>query len=84
MVGVLPGVTSLATTMMKHEIEKLDFPDIHEFIQMISDAGGKLYSCKMSMDMMHLAKEDLCEEVIDVVGAMEFMEMSEDAQIIFV
>ena len=84
LVGVLPGMTSLATTMMKHEIEKLDFPDIHEFVQMIADAGGKLYSCKMSMDMMHLTKDDLCEEVLDVVGAMEFMEMSEDAQVIFV
>ena len=84
LVGVLPGATSMATSMMKHEIEKLDFPDVAEFIEMISDAGAKLYSCKMSMDMMHLTKDDLCDEVEDVVGAMEFMEMSDDAQIIFI
>jgi peroxiredoxin family protein len=38
----------------------------------------------MSMDMMKLEKEDLVEEVEDVVGAMEFMVMSENAQIIFI
>lgn len=83
-VGVLPGMTGIATTMMKHEIEKLDFPDIHEFLEMISDAGAKMYGCQMAMDMMHLDKEDLCEEVEDVIGAMEFMELSEGAQIIFI
>jgi len=83
-VGVLPGVTSMATSMMKKEIEKLDFPPVHEFLEMIHDAGGKLYGCKMAMDMMKLEKDDLCEEIDDVIGAMEFMEMSDGAQIIFI
>ena len=83
-VGVIPGVTSLASTMMKKEIEKLDFPPVGEFIEMIHDAGGKLYGCRMAMDMMKLEKEDLCEEIDDVIGAMEFMEMSDGAQIIFI
>lgn len=83
-VGVLPGMTAMATSMMKKEIAKLDFPPVDEFIQMIADAGGKLYGCKMSMDMMHLSKDDLYEAVEDVVGAMEFMEMSEGAQVIFI
>jgi len=83
-VGVIPGVTSLASTMMKKEIEKLDFPPVGEFIEMIHDAGGKMYGCRMAMDMMKLEKEDLCEEIDDVIGAMEFMEMSDGAQIIFI
>lgn len=84
LVGVLPGVTDLATTMMKKEIAKLDFPPIDEFLEMIHDAGGKLYGCRMAMDMMHLEKKDLFEGVDDVIGAMEFMEMSDGAQIIFI
>lgn len=82
--GGLPGMTPIATAMMKREIKKLDFPDVDEFIEMISDAGADLYACKMSMDMMHLEKEDLCEQINEVVGAMEFMEMSEGAQILFI
>lgn len=83
-IGGLPGMTPFATRMMKREIAKLDFPPIDEFVEMVSDAGANLYACKMSMDMMHLRKEDLCEQVNDVVGAMEFMEMSEGAQLLFI
>ena len=30
-IGNLPGMTMMATAMMKREIEKLDFPDVEEF-----------------------------------------------------
>ncbi|MCG3208788.1 MAG: Sulfur carrier protein DsrE2 [Anaerolineae bacterium] len=83
-VGILPGVTAMASTMMKKEIEKLDFPPVSEFVEMIHDAGGKMYGCRMAMDMMKLEKEDLCDQIDDVIGAMEFMEMSDGAQIIFI
>jgi len=82
--SMLPGMTGFATSMMKKEIAKLDFPPVREYLQMIADAGGELYGCKMSMDMMGLIDADLFEEVNAVVGAMEFMEMSEGAQIIFI
>ncbi len=88
MIGGLPGMTSMATAVMKKEIEKLDFPPVDEFLEMISDAGGKMYACKMSMDMFadfHMMSEDDMFERIDaVVGATDFMEMSEGAQIIFI
>lgn len=83
-VGVIPGMTDMASSMMRKEIEKLDFPPVDEFLEMIHDAGGELFSCRMAMDMMKLEKEDLCENVDDVIGAMEFMEKSEGAQIIFI
>jgi peroxiredoxin family protein len=84
LVGMIPGMTGIASTMMKKEIEKLDFPPVREYLQTIADAGGEMYGCKMSMDMMKLTKEDLFEEVGAVVGAMEFMEMSEGAQVLFI
>ena len=82
--GVLPGVTAMASSMMKKTIEKLDFPPVDEYLEMIHDAGGKLYGCRMAMDMMNLKREDLFDEVDDVIGAMEFMEMSEGAQVLFI
>jgi peroxiredoxin family protein len=82
--GILPGMTDFSSSMMKKEIDKLDFPPISEFLQMISDAGAEMYGCKMSMDMMKLTENDLFDGVNAVVGAMEFMEMSENAQIIFI
>ncbi|MEJ2597074.1 MAG: DsrE/DsrF/DrsH-like family protein [Anaerolineales bacterium] len=83
LVGVLPGMSALASQMMRKEIDKLDFPPVDEFVEMVMDAGACVYGCKMSMDMMNLKKEDLVEGA-DVLGAMEFLEISEGAQILFV
>ncbi len=87
-IGGLPGMSGMATAVMKKEIEKLDFPPVSEFLEMISDAGGKLYGCKMSIDMFEdffmMKEEDIFERVDAVVGATDFMEMSEGAQIIFI
>jgi peroxiredoxin family protein len=84
MLGVLPGVSSLATNMMHKELEKLDMPPVHEFIEMVHDAGAGIYACRMASDMMHLEKEDLVDEVDDIIGAMEFLERSEGAQLLFI
>ncbi len=87
-VGGLPGMTNLATAVMKREIAKLDFPDVQEFLDIIADSGGKMYACKMSVDMFHdmhmMDEDDIYERVEGVVGATDFMEMSKDAQIIFI
>jgi peroxiredoxin family protein len=83
LIGALPGVSGLATTMMRSEIDKLDFPPVREFVEMVMDAGTKVYGCKMSMDMMKLTGEDLIEGA-EVLGAMEFLEIAENAQILFV
>ncbi len=87
-IGGLPGMTNMATAVMKREIAKLDFPPVDEFLQMIVDAGAKLYGCKMTVDMFHdmhmLNEEDLFDGVLGIVGATDFMEMSEGAQIIFI
>jgi peroxiredoxin family protein len=84
LVGALPGMTGMASSMMRKEIEALDFPPVDEFLEMIHDAGGKMYGCRMAMDMMKLEKEDLFDGIDDVIGAMEFMEMSEGAQVLFI
>jgi peroxiredoxin family protein len=83
-VGVIPGVTAMATTMMKREIDKLDIPPIDEFIEMVHDAGATLYACQMSYEMMKLSEDDLVDQVDSVVTAMDFMDFSEGAQIIFI
>lgn len=82
-IGAIPGMSSMASWMMRKEIDKLGFPPVGEFIEMIMDAGAKVYGCKMSMDMMKLVKEDLVDGA-EVLGAMEFIELSEGAQTIFI
>lgn len=83
LLGVIPGMSAMASAMMRKEIDKLDFPPVGEFVQLIMDAGANLYACKMSMDMMKLTEKDLVDGA-KVLGAMEFIEMSDGAQTLFV
>jgi len=82
--GVIPGMTAFATKLMKSKMEKLEIPPVSEYMQMLVDAGAKLYACKMSVDMFDLKKEDFIDGVIDIVTAGDFMDMTEGAQMIFI
>jgi len=81
---VLPGMTAFATKLMKDKMKELEVPPVSEYLQMLVDAGAKLYACKMSVDMMGLKKEDFVDGVIDIVTASDFMDMTDGAQIIFI
>lgn len=82
--GVLPGMTAVATSLMKDKMKKLEVPPVREYLQMLVDAGAHLYACKMSVDMMGLSKDDFVEGVQDIVTAGDFMDMTDGAQIIFI
>jgi peroxiredoxin family protein len=82
--GMLPGMTPFATSLMNKKMEELGVPPVREYLQMLVDGGAKLYACKMSVDMMGLKKEDFVDGVCDIVTAGEFMDMTEGAQIIFI
>ena len=83
MLGGLPGMSTMASGMMRSEIDNLGFPPVDEFVEVLVDSGAHMYGCKMSMDMMELDDSDLIDGA-EVLGAMEFLEVSEGAQIIFV
>ena len=83
MLGMLPGMSAFATSMMKKEMEKIDIPPVGEFIEMIKDAGAELYACKATVDMFHLTDDDFLPQVDAVINVGTFYEKSAGAQIIF-
>ncbi len=83
LLGILPGMSTFATHMMKKEMEKLDIPPVDEFIEMIHDAGGKIYACKATVEMFHLKKEDFCEQLDDIFTVGQFYEKAAGGSIIF-
>ncbi len=83
--AILPGMTAMATSMVKKKIKELNMPTIREMIKECKDLGVKFYACSTTMEMFGLRREDLIEEVDDVVGATTFMNMAmEDAIVMFV
>jgi peroxiredoxin family protein len=82
--GGLPGMTGMATSKMKKSLADLDVPEVPAFLEQIVASGGHLWACRMSADMNKLTKEDLYDEVEDIINAAEFIEMTEGAQLLFI
>jgi peroxiredoxin family protein len=83
LIGALPGMSWLATRMMMRKMEKLDFPPIGEFVEMIADSGAGIYACKQSVDMFGLSTEDFVPHVTDVITVGEFYEHAAGGEIVF-
>ena len=54
LMGIIPGMSAFATSQMKKEMDKIDIPPVSEFVEMIHEAGARLYACKATVDMFHL------------------------------
>ena len=85
MLGGLPGVEAGVSAMMRSQMEKLDIPNVKEFLEMIEAGGGEVYACKLAMDMFKLEKKDLWEGVKDVLTVGDFYALcgGTQTQIIF-
>ena len=72
MIGGLPGMEAVATKMMKKEMEKLDLPGVGEFLEIMTASGVKIWACKLAVDMFHLKKEDLIDDLDGILTIGDF------------
>ncbi|HTL24462.1 MAG TPA: DsrE/DsrF/DrsH-like family protein [Mycobacteriales bacterium] len=80
----LPGMTAMATRMLKKSIADLGVPEVPDFLDQIVAAGGHLWACRMSADMNKLTMADLRDDVEGIISASDFIEMTEGAQLLFI
>ncbi|MBI5603918.1 MAG: DsrE/DsrF/DrsH-like family protein [Deltaproteobacteria bacterium] len=78
-IGVLPGMTAMATSMMNNWMAKQNVPTIPELLKACIEGGVKLIACQMTMDVMGVKKEDLVDE-IELGGAASFLDFALDAK----
>ena len=83
LIGVLPGMSAIATQMMEKKMEQNDIPGIPEFMEMIADTGCGIFACKASVDLFGFTMEDLIPQVKDIITVGEFYEMAAGGEIIF-
>jgi len=74
-VGMLPGMTSMATMMMNDWMKKANVAKLSELLEMALDSGVRLIGCQMTMDVMGIKKEDLIDG-IEIGGAATFLEFA--------
>jgi peroxiredoxin family protein len=80
----MPGMTAMATRMLKKSIAEQGVPEVPEFLDQIVAAGGHLWACRMSADMNDYTPEDLRDDVEGIISAAEFVEMTAGAQLLFI
>jgi len=78
--GAIPGMSSMATMMMKKQIDDANIPDIEELMEVAQIEGVRFVACKMTMEMMKLTEDDLMEGV-EVMNAEQYLKLAEGCAI---
>jgi peroxiredoxin family protein len=79
-VGMIPGMTSISTSMMKRRIKKY-WPTIPEMMKSAKDAGVRIHACSPTMGLMKVDEKELIPEVNDIIGASTYLDLSIDADV---
>lgn len=74
-VGMLPGMTAMATGMMNSWMKKAHVAKLGELLDLAIESGVTLIACQMTMDVMGIKKEDLIGN-IQIGGAATFLEFA--------
>ncbi len=78
--GAIPGMTTVATGMMKKKIDKANIPTLGELQETAQLEGVELIACKMTIDMMDLDEDKLVEGVV-IWTAEEFLKYAVECKI---
>ncbi len=70
--GAIPGMSRLATILMRRKIDQASIPSVAELMEMAPLEGVKLVACKMTLDMFGLKKPDLID-CVEIQTAEEYM-----------
>lgn len=86
LLGGLPGMESVISTMMKKQMEELDLPPVDEFMEMIHLSGAKIWGCKLAVDMFKLKTTDLVDYLDGILTIGDFYQRAagEGTHIIFI
>ncbi len=79
-IGAIPGMTWLASFMMKKKIEKANIPAMEDIMEMAQLEGVEFIACHMTVEMMGVKESDFIEDVT-VWTAEEFMKFARECKV---
>jgi peroxiredoxin family protein len=74
-VGMLPGMTHMATAMMNNWMKKANLTRLSDLLELAVKSGVRMIACQMTMNVMGLKKEDLIDG-LEFGGATTFLEFA--------
>jgi len=80
LLGALPGMTTMATTMMKGWMAKARIPSVRELLDLCIETDVRLFACSTTMGAMGIAQADLIPQA-RCAGAATFLDYAADADV---
>lgn len=77
----LPGMTPMATAMMKRQFKQHGVASIDELLELAVELGVKLQPCGMTMDVFGFKEDSFIDGIDPVCGATHFLTWAADADI---
>lgn len=78
--GALPGMTAMATTVMKARMAKAKIPPIKELLNLCIEADVRLFACTTTMGVLGITQEDLIPQA-QCAGAATFLDYAAEADV---
>lgn len=79
-VGAIPGMSALATSMMKKKIDKAEIPNLAELIEMAQLEGVQLIACDMAINILEVKQEELIDDVV-IWNADDFLKYARTCEV---
>jgi peroxiredoxin family protein len=80
LISSLPGMQSMATSMMKQKIKKHGVASLEDLRTMCLEADVKMIACQMTIDLFEFKKSEFIEG-IEYGGAASFLEFAGEADV---
>jgi peroxiredoxin family protein len=80
MMAMLPGVTDMASGMMKNLTKKKGVASIEELRELAVESDVRMVACQMTMDLFEYKLDDMIEGP-ELGGAATFMEMALESDV---
>lgn len=78
--GAIPGMTFMATWMMKRMIHDASIPEVEDMPEMAQLEGVRFVACHMTMQMMKLDPSELIDDV-EIMNASEYLLHAKQCQL---
>jgi len=80
LLGALPGMTAVATTMMQGMMDKAKMPSVKELLDICIEGDVELFACGTTMGVMSIEQKDLIAEA-KCAGATAFLDYASEADV---
>ncbi len=79
-IGAIPGMTAMATKMMKGWMKRANMPTVEEMITICRQSGVELIACSTTMGVMKVGAPDILDGC-EISGAAAFLDFAAEADV---